>query len=120
MTALIPGELVGMNRRKSLLVISLWPKPYGSADVPPFSKVYNTIVVRVDVVEEVVEARVGDGQTGADKGSAQLVLVEVAIVVAVYALEELPELSFGLIDEFAELFVGSAGCIFRVGQASCC
>jgi hypothetical protein len=77
-------------------------------------------VIRVDVVEEVVEARVGYGQTGADKGSPQLILVEVTIVVAVYALEELPELSFGLIDEFAELFVGSAGCLFRIGQASCC
>jgi hypothetical protein len=70
MTALMPGELVGMNRRKSLLVISLWPNSCSFADVPPFSKVYNTIVIRVDVVEEVVEARVGYGQTGADKGSA--------------------------------------------------
>lgn len=59
-----------MNRRKSLLVVSLEPTLDKLADVPPFSKVYNTVVVGINVVEEVVEARVGYGQTGADKGSA--------------------------------------------------
>ena len=107
----MPGELVGMKRRKSLLVVSLKISVYGSWDIPPFSKVDNAVIVSVDVVEEAVEARVGHGQTGTDKGSAQLVLVEVAIVVAVYTLEELPELSFGLIDEFAEFLSGSAGCL---------
>jgi hypothetical protein len=70
MTALMPGELVGMNRRKSLVVISLEPSPDGFPNVPPFSKIYDTVVVRVDVVEKVIEARVGYGQTGTDKGSA--------------------------------------------------
>ena len=59
-----------MNRRKSLHVVSLEPGLDDFADVPPFSKIYNTVVVGIDVVEEVVEARVGYGQTGTDKGSA--------------------------------------------------
>lgn len=36
-------------------------------------------------------------------------------MVAVYALEELPELSFGLVNEFAELFVGSADRLLELG-----
>lgn len=38
-------------------------------------------------------------------------------MVAVYTLEQLPELSFGLVDEFAELFVGSADCMLELGWA---
>lgn len=45
-----------MNSRKSLLVISLEPTLDDFADVPPFSKVYDTVVVGINVVEEVVEA----------------------------------------------------------------
>ena len=59
-----------MNRRKSLLVVSLDLTLDDFADVPPFSKIYDTVIVGIDVVEEVVEARVGYGQTGTDKGSA--------------------------------------------------
>ena len=67
---MMPGELVGMKRRKSLLVVSLKISVYGSWDIPPFPKVDNAVIVGVDVVEEAVEARVGYGQTGTDKGSA--------------------------------------------------
>lgn len=70
MTAFSPGEPIGMNRRKSLLVISLEPTLYDFLDVPPFAKVNNTVVVCVDVGEEAVEARVGYGEAGADKGGA--------------------------------------------------
>lgn len=66
----MPGELVGMNRRKSLVVISPEPTLYSFSHIPPFSKIYNAIVVGIDVVKEIVKARVGYGQTGTDKRSA--------------------------------------------------
>jgi hypothetical protein len=56
-------------------------------DVPPFSKVDDTVIIRVDVVEEFVQARVWYGQAGAHKGSTQLGLVKVSIVITVDALK---------------------------------
>lgn len=71
MTALSPGELIGMNRRKSLVMISLvLILSCEAGDIPPFSEVYDTVVIRVNIVEEAVEARVGNCEAGADKGGA--------------------------------------------------
>ena len=76
--------------------------------IPPFAKLDDTVVIGVDIVEEAVEARVGHGQAGTYESGTQLVLIEVAVMVSVYALEQRPELSFGLINKFAKLFLGSA------------
>ena len=50
--------------------MSLFSGLHGQWSVPPFIKTNDPIVVGIDVVEEAVEARVGDGQAGAEKGGA--------------------------------------------------
>lgn len=70
MTAFSPGEPIGMNKRKSLLVISLEPTLCDLLDVPPFAKVDNAVIVCVDVGEEAIKTRVGYGEASADKGGA--------------------------------------------------
>lgn len=68
----------------------------------PFIVAYSTIVVLVDVGEEAVETGIGDSNAGAHEGGGELILVEVAIVVAIDGLEEAPELFLRLCAEPAE------------------
>ena len=60
-------------------------------------------MVDVHFIKELVELCITDGEASSLKRNPQLVLVESTTVILVYAFEELPQLSFGMLDEDSEL-----------------
>lgn len=71
---------------------------------PPFLETDGAVVVGVDLLEELVQLRVGHHEPGPRKGGAHLGLVEPAVAIAVDAVEQDPELALGLLDKVSKLY----------------
>ncbi len=70
--------------------------------VPPLLKAYRAVMVRVNLLEEAVELRLGHHQAGLCKGATQLRPVQLAVVVPVDAVEQRAQLLLGLFHERPE------------------
>lgn len=73
-------------------------------DSPPFRKADEAVLVHIHVLEEGVQPALRHGQAHALEGSLQFLLVQPAVVVAVYRFEEEEELALRRLDEDAELY----------------
>ena len=83
-----------------------------SADSPPFIEADLTIVVRVDFIKELVELRIGDCKSSSLESKPEFFLVESTVMILVYALEQLPQLSFCMLykdSELIELYTAITG-----------
>ena len=71
----------------------------------PFWKVYFAIMVLINVAEKAVQASIRHGHTGTLEGLRELGFVQIAAVVAVDGLKEVPKLLLGLAAELDELVI---------------
>ena len=55
--------------------------------LPPFFKAYNPVVIRIDLLKELVKFPWRYEQTGLLKGCLELAFIEIAIMVAVYRIK---------------------------------
>ena len=70
---------------------------------PPLLETYHTVVIHVHFVKELVELGTGYRETSSSKCRLQLTLVKFAVVIAIDAFKELPELPLGVFNEDLEL-----------------
>lgn len=80
----------------------------------PFAEIDCPVVVLVDVAEEAVQPRIGDCHSCSLKGRGKLAFVQVATVVAVDRLEELPELLFRAGAETSEFIVADLAVVVDI------
>ncbi len=69
---------------------------------PPLLETYHTVVIHVHFIEELVELGTGYRETSSSECRLQFALVKLAVVIAINAFEELPELPLGVFDEDLE------------------
>lgn len=93
-----------MNSRKSLEVceISIQRNAWGHIWVPPLIKGDDTVVVGINLGEELIKLCSGQFDPGSLERGFDFSLVQLTIVISIDALEQLPKLLLRLFDELSK------------------
>jgi hypothetical protein len=72
--------------------------------IPPFFKTDGPVVIGIHLCKEFIEVAIRDGEAGSPQSRAQLIFGNLAVAIVVDALEQVEELLFRLVHEFAEFW----------------
>ena len=94
-----------MNRRKFLRLSSEDPSCASKAalNIPPLFKADHSVFIGVNFCEELVKLRAWYYETSSSEGCPKFVLVQLAILISINALEEFQKLALRLLDKSTEL-----------------